>query len=144
MPMEFKLQHRAVKGMPVISLNTVTRVVHIQLLARQIHNARTLPTTATTLPARLRRSLPARLRRSRPARFRRSLTAAALLFSRPTAPCVMTVMRTLLLAAPRNSVSKPGGRTSHQQRQHLRDPNGYTHRCSGATVGDSHEGPLNN
>jgi hypothetical protein len=30
------------------------------------------------------------------------------------------------------------------KRQHLRDPNGYTHRCSGATVGDSHEGPLNN
>jgi hypothetical protein len=26
----------------------------------------------------------------------------------------------------------------------LQDPNGYTHRCSGATVGDSHEGPLNN
>jgi hypothetical protein len=30
------------------------------------------------------------------------------------------------------------------KRQHLRDPNGYTHRCSGATVGDSHKGPLNN
>jgi hypothetical protein len=30
------------------------------------------------------------------------------------------------------------------RRQHLRDPNGYTHRCSGATVGDNHEGPLNN
>jgi hypothetical protein len=28
--------------------------------------------------------------------------------------------------------------------QHLREPNGYTHRCSGATVGDSHKGPLNN
>jgi hypothetical protein len=30
------------------------------------------------------------------------------------------------------------------KRQHMRDPNGYTHRCSGATVGDSHKGPLNN
>jgi hypothetical protein len=29
------------------------------------------------------------------------------------------------------------------KRQHLRDPNGYTHRCSGATLGDSHKGPLN-
>jgi hypothetical protein len=28
--------------------------------------------------------------------------------------------------------------------QHLRDPDGYAHRCSGATVGDSHKGPLNN
>jgi hypothetical protein len=30
------------------------------------------------------------------------------------------------------------------KRQHLRDPNGHTHRCSGATVGDNHKGPLNN
>jgi L-alanine-DL-glutamate epimerase-like enolase superfamily enzyme len=44
--MEFQLQHRTVKGTPVVSLNTVTRVVHILLLARQIHNARTLPTAA--------------------------------------------------------------------------------------------------
>jgi hypothetical protein len=28
--------------------------------------------------------------------------------------------------------------------QHLRDPNGYTRRCSGATVRDSHKGPLSN
>jgi hypothetical protein len=28
--------------------------------------------------------------------------------------------------------------------QHLRDPNGNTHRCSGATVGDNPKGPLNN
>jgi hypothetical protein len=28
--------------------------------------------------------------------------------------------------------------------QHLRDPSGNTHRCSGATVGDSPKGPLNN
>jgi hypothetical protein len=61
MPMEFQLQHIAVKGTPVVSLNTVTRVVHIRLLARQIHNGRTLPTTVATLLAHLRRSLPARL-----------------------------------------------------------------------------------
>jgi hypothetical protein len=30
------------------------------------------------------------------------------------------------------------------KRQHLWDPNGYTRRCSGATVGDGHKGPLNN
>jgi hypothetical protein len=80
--MEFQLQHRAVKGIPVVSLNTVTCVVHIRLLARQIRNARTLPTAAATLPAHLRRSLP----------------AATLLFSSPTAPCVTTVTRTRLLA----------------------------------------------
>jgi hypothetical protein len=79
--MKFQLLHRAVKGTPVVSLNTVTRVVHIQLLARQIHNASILPTVAATRPALLRRSLP----------------AAALLFSSPTAPCVTTVMRTRLL-----------------------------------------------
>jgi hypothetical protein len=28
--------------------------------------------------------------------------------------------------------------------QHLREPDRYTHRCSGATFGDSHKGPLNN
>jgi hypothetical protein len=85
--MKFQLLHRAVKGMPVVSLNTVTRVVHIRLLARQIHNARILPTTAATRPARLRRSLP----------------TAALLFSSPTAPCVTTVTRTRLLACERTS-----------------------------------------
>jgi hypothetical protein len=85
--MKFKLLHRAVKGTPVVSLNTVMRAVHIQLLARQIHNARILPTAATSRPARLRRSLP----------------AAALLFSSPTAPCVTTVTRTRLLACGRTS-----------------------------------------
>jgi hypothetical protein len=30
------------------------------------------------------------------------------------------------------------------KRRHLRDPNGYTRKCSGATVGDSHKGPVNN
>jgi hypothetical protein len=28
------------------------------------------------------------------------------------------------------------------KRQHLRDPNGRTRTCSGATVGDNHKGPL--
>jgi hypothetical protein len=85
--MKFQLLHRAVKGMPVVSLNTVTRAVHIRLLARQIHNTLILATTAASRPARLRRSLP----------------ATALLFSSPTAPCVMTVMRTWLLACGRTS-----------------------------------------
>jgi hypothetical protein len=78
--MEFQLQHRVVKGTPVVSLIAVTRAIHIRLLARQIHNARTLPTAAATLPARLRCSLP----------------TAALLFSSPTALCVTTVTRTRL------------------------------------------------
>jgi hypothetical protein len=85
--MKFRLLHRAVKGMPIVSLNTVTRVVHIRLLARQIHNVSILPTAAAGRPARLRRSLP----------------VAALLFSSPTAPCVTTVMRTRLLACGRIS-----------------------------------------
>jgi hypothetical protein len=80
--MKFQSLHRAVKGTPVVSLNTVTHVVHIRLLARQIHIDHILPTAAATRSARLRRSLP----------------AAALLFSSPTAPCVATVTRTQLLA----------------------------------------------
>jgi hypothetical protein len=83
--MKFQLLHRAVKGTPVVSLNIVTRAVHIQLLARLIHNARIPPTAAATRLARLRRSLP----------------AAALLFSSPTTPCVTTVTRTRLLACGR-------------------------------------------
>jgi hypothetical protein len=85
--MKFQLLHRAVKGTPVVSLNTVTRAVHIRLLARQIHNARILPTAVATRPARLRCSLP----------------IAALLFSSPTAPCVTTMTRTRLLACRRTS-----------------------------------------
>jgi hypothetical protein len=81
-PIKFQLLHRAVKGTPIVSLNTVTCVVHIRLLARQIHNARILPTAAA----------------SRPARLRRSLSAAALLFSSPTAPGVKTVTRTRLVS----------------------------------------------
>jgi hypothetical protein len=73
--MKFQLLHRAVKGTPVVSLNTATHVVRIRLLTRQIHNARILPTGAATRPASLRRSLP----------------VAALLFSSPTAPYVTTV-----------------------------------------------------
>jgi hypothetical protein len=85
--MKFQLLHRAVKGTPIVSLNIVTRAGHIRLLARQIQNAWILPTAAATRPARLRRSLP----------------AVALLFSSPTAPCVMTVTRTRLLACGRTS-----------------------------------------
>jgi hypothetical protein len=81
-PMKFQLLHRAIKGTPIVSLNTDTCAVHIWLLARQIHNARILPTAAAT----------------RPVRFHRSLPAAALLFSSLTAPCVTTVTRTRLLA----------------------------------------------
>jgi hypothetical protein len=91
--MKFQLLHRAVKGTPVVSLNTVTHVVHIRLLARQIHNARILPTAAA----------------SRPARLRRSLLATALLFSSPTAPCVTTVTRTRLLACRRTSSQPKDG-----------------------------------
>jgi hypothetical protein len=80
--MKFQLLHRAVKGMPVVSLNTVTRVVHIGLLARQVHNARILPTAAA----------------SRPLAFTALSPRATLLFCSPTAPCVTTVTRTWLLA----------------------------------------------
>jgi hypothetical protein len=85
--MKFQLLHRAIKGTLVVSLNTVTRAIHIQLLARQILNTHILPTAAA----------------SRLARFRRSLPAAALLFSSPTAPYVTTVTRTRLLACRRTS-----------------------------------------
>jgi hypothetical protein len=95
--MKFQLLHRAVKGTPVVSLNTVTRVVHIRLLAWQIRNACILPIAAATRPARLRRSLP----------------AAALLFSSSTAPCMTTVTRTRLLACGRmSSQLKDGWRGS--------------------------------
>jgi hypothetical protein len=55
-------------------------------------------------------------------------------------------------ARPAGLLTRPRGTalaTRREERpiskhQHLRDPNGYTHRCSGATVGDSHNGPLNN
>jgi hypothetical protein len=60
--MKFQLLHRTIKGTPVVSLNTVTRVVHIRLLARQIHNARILPTATASRPARLRRSRVGHLR----------------------------------------------------------------------------------
>jgi hypothetical protein len=57
--MKFQLLHRAVKGTPIVSLNTVMGIVHIRLLTRYIHNARIRPTATATRPARLRRSLPA-------------------------------------------------------------------------------------
>jgi hypothetical protein len=55
-------------------------------------------------------------------------------------------------ARPAGPLTRPHGTTLATRReerpiskhQHLRDPNGYTHKCSGATVGDSHKGPLNN
>jgi hypothetical protein len=85
--MKFQLLYRAVKGTPVVSLNTVTRVVHIRLLARQIHNAQILPIAAATRPTHLRHFLP----------------AAALLFCSPTTAYVMTVTRTRLLVCGRMS-----------------------------------------
>jgi hypothetical protein len=93
--MKFQMLHIAVKGTPVVSLNKITRSVHIRLLARQIHNSRILSTATASRPARLRRSLP----------------AAALLFSSPTALCVTTVPRTRLLSC---------GRTSGQPKQSWR------------------------
>jgi hypothetical protein len=93
MPMKFQLQPEAVKGTLVVSLNTVMRVVHIRLLAREIHNARTLPTTTATLLAHLCHSLPALLRYSLP--------APALLFSSSTTLYVTTVTRTRLLPCGR-------------------------------------------
>jgi hypothetical protein len=79
---EIPIATQSCQGHTIVSLNTITCIVHIRLLARQIHNARILPTAAASRPARLRRSLP----------------AAALLFSSPTAPCVTKVTRTRLLA----------------------------------------------
>jgi hypothetical protein len=50
-----------------------------------------------------------------------------------------------LLARPHRIVPATRGEESLiNKRQHLRAPPGYTHRCSGATIGDSHKGPLNN
>jgi hypothetical protein len=51
--MKFQLLHRAIKGTPVVSLNTVMCSVHIRLLARHIHNTRILPTATATRPTRL-------------------------------------------------------------------------------------------
>jgi hypothetical protein len=55
-------------------------------------------------------------------------------------------------ARPAGPLTRPHGKalaTRREERpisrlQHLRDPNGNTHRCSGATVEDSPEGPINN
>jgi hypothetical protein len=55
-------------------------------------------------------------------------------------------------ARPAGLLTRPHGTalaTMREERpisrlQHLRGPNGNTHRCSGATVGDSPKGPLNN
>jgi hypothetical protein len=113
-PMKFQLLHRAVNGTLVVSLNTVTRVIHIQLLARQIHNVRILPTATATRPVFLRRSLP----------------AAALLFFSPTAPCVTTVTRTRLLAC---------GRTSGQPKDGWRGSVDIVHRHDDELAASAHE-----
>jgi hypothetical protein len=55
-------------------------------------------------------------------------------------------------ARPAGPLTRPHGTalaTRREERpisrlQHLRDPHGNTHRCSGATVGDNPKGPLNN
>jgi hypothetical protein len=55
-------------------------------------------------------------------------------------------------ARPAGSLTRPHGTTSTtrreerpiSKRQHLWDPNGHTRRCSWATDGNSHKGPLNN
>jgi hypothetical protein len=55
-------------------------------------------------------------------------------------------------ARPAGPLTRPHRKTFATRReerpfsglQHLRDPNGNPHRCSGATVGDSLKGPLNN
>jgi hypothetical protein len=56
--MKFQLLHKAVKAKQVVSLKTVTHVVHIRLIARQTHNARILLTAAASRPARLRALSP--------------------------------------------------------------------------------------
>jgi hypothetical protein len=55
-------------------------------------------------------------------------------------------------ARPAGPLTRPHGKafaTGREERpisrlQHLQEPDWYTCRCSGATVGDSHEGPLKN
>jgi hypothetical protein len=55
-------------------------------------------------------------------------------------------------ARPAGPLTRPRGKAFATRReecpisrlQHLREPDRYTHRCSGTTVGDSHRGPLNN
>jgi hypothetical protein len=55
-------------------------------------------------------------------------------------------------ARPAGPLTRPRGKvlaTRREERpfsrlQHLRDPDGNTRRCSGATVGDNPKGPLNN
>jgi hypothetical protein len=55
-------------------------------------------------------------------------------------------------ARPAGPLTRPRGKalaTRREERpisrlEHLRDPDENTHRCSGATVGDSPKGPLSN
>jgi hypothetical protein len=49
------------------------------------------------------------------------------------------------LARPHGiALATRGEESPISKRQHMQDPNGYTHRCSRSTVRDSHKGPLNN
>jgi hypothetical protein len=48
------------------------------------------------------------------------------------------------LARPHGTAQHPGGDRPISKHQPLQDPNGYHCRGSGATVGDSHRGPLKN
>jgi hypothetical protein len=49
------------------------------------------------------------------------------------------------LTRPHGTAFSNQGEECHiSKRLLLLDPNGYTRRCSGATVGDNHKGPLNN
>jgi hypothetical protein len=48
------------------------------------------------------------------------------------------------LARPHGISQRPGGRTSHQPTPASAGSQRMPHRCSGATIGDSHKGPLNN
>jgi hypothetical protein len=55
-------------------------------------------------------------------------------------------------ARPAGPLTRPHGKALATRReecpisrlQHLREPDGYTHRCSGATIKDNDKGPLNN
>jgi hypothetical protein len=48
------------------------------------------------------------------------------------------------LAPPHGIAQQPGGRTSHQPAPPYAGSQRMPHRCSGATLGDNHRGPLNN
>jgi hypothetical protein len=90
--MKFLLLHRAVKGTPVVSLDTITRAVHIRLLARQIHNARILPTVAASRLARLRRIRPRAAVDPSPPTITRTTTSFATEVSPAWTPNTLTLI----------------------------------------------------